>query len=117
MPKSDGAGGITWAPESGGGGGGASVLDDLLDVDTSGVEDGDVLAFDAGAAVWAPAGSTGGSDPTRVPKLADVRAYNAHASLDEAADLAAYAPSAAPAGSVAGSACACPAPRSASPNP
>ena len=30
------------------------------------------------------------NEPPNSPKLADVRAYNAHASLDEAADLAAY---------------------------
>lgn len=36
------------------------------------------------------AGGGGGSDPTRVPKLADLRAYSANASLDADLDLATY---------------------------
>lgn len=46
-----------------GGGGGASALGDLTDVDTTGVADGDVLAYDSVAGGWvpeAPAGGAGG---------------------------------------------------------
>lgn len=41
-------------------GGGANALDDLTDVDTTGVADGDVLTYDSGASAWVPAASAGG---------------------------------------------------------
>lgn len=43
---------IEWGTVSGGGG--AEDLDDLDDVDTSGVSDGDVLAYDNGTSTWKP---------------------------------------------------------------
>lgn len=43
---------IEWGTVSGGGG--AESLDDLDDVDTSGVSDGQVLAYDNGSSTWKP---------------------------------------------------------------
>lgn len=47
--------GANWNIISASGGGGAEELDDLTDVDTSGVSDGDVLAYDNGTSTWKPA--------------------------------------------------------------
>jgi hypothetical protein len=41
-------------------GGGATALDDLTDVDTTGVADGDVLTYDSATGDWLPAAPTGG---------------------------------------------------------
>src|SRR5690606_28559693 len=43
---------LEWGTVSGGGG--AESLDDLDDVDTSGVSDGQVLAYDNGSSTWKP---------------------------------------------------------------
>lgn len=40
--------------------GGTLALDDLTDVDTTGVADGDVLTYDSGTSEWLPAAPTGG---------------------------------------------------------
>src|SRR5690606_10699367 len=41
-------------------GGGAETLDDLTDVDTTGVADGDALVYDAGSSTWVPGAGSGG---------------------------------------------------------
>lgn len=41
---------LVWATPTGG----AAALDDLTDVDTTGVGDGDVIAFDSGTSTWLP---------------------------------------------------------------
>lgn len=56
--------GSVWADVSAGGGG---ALDDLSDVDTTGLADGDVLTYDSGTSTWiaaAPAGGGGGGTIT-----------------------------------------------------
>src|SRR5690606_26068441 len=40
--------------------GGASALDDLSDVDTSGVQDGDALVYDGDTSSWVPGTGGGG---------------------------------------------------------
>lgn len=46
--------------ELGAAGGGYPAMDDLTDVDTSGVADGDVLVYDSGGSEWVPAAPGGG---------------------------------------------------------
>ena len=43
-------------------GGGAKTLDDLTDVDTTGVADGDALGYDANTTSWVPGGGGGGGN-------------------------------------------------------
>lgn len=62
--------------------------DDQLPVSDTSQGVGDKDATTTIAALRAAIG--GGSDPSRVPKLAVVRAYSSSASLDEEDDLAAY---------------------------
>jgi hypothetical protein len=52
--------GTSWAPANDAGG--ANVLDDLTDVNTSGVTDGQVIKYDALSGEWLPADDDGGSD-------------------------------------------------------
>jgi hypothetical protein len=55
---------LRWIDDTGAttelGGAGAAVLDDLTDVDTTGVADGDVLTYDSGGSEWLPVAPTGG---------------------------------------------------------
>ncbi|HEX7099653.1 MAG TPA: hypothetical protein VF377_10460 [Acidimicrobiia bacterium] len=44
-------------------GGGADTLDDLTDVDTSGVQDGDALVYDGDTNTWGPGEVASGSEP------------------------------------------------------
>lgn len=55
-----------------GSGGGVSVLDDLDDVDTSGVADGDALVFDATYGLWLPVAVSGGGGAQVLDDLDDV---------------------------------------------
>ncbi len=50
------------SPSGVGGGAALPALDDLTDVDTSGVTDGDTIVFDSGTSTWLP--GTGGSGPS-----------------------------------------------------
>jgi hypothetical protein len=62
----------------------AGALDDLTDVDTSGVGDGDVLTYDTGSGEWVA------SAPAAPSALATITAYSANATLHETNDLGAY---------------------------
>jgi hypothetical protein len=66
----------SWAVPAGGGGG-ATTLDDLTDVDTTGLADGDTLLYDLSTSTWRPGagGGTGGDgftafDPFMPPETA-----------------------------------------------
>lgn len=69
-------------------GGGAEVLDDLTDVDTTGVADGDVLVYDADTSTWVPGEGGGGSaNASYSEKVGDTSetTFNIEHSLDSSA--------------------------------
>jgi hypothetical protein len=51
---------ILSSPSGVGGGNALPALDDLTDVDTSGVADGDTIVFDSGTSTWLPGAGGGG---------------------------------------------------------
>lgn len=57
-----GVGRLSQMRPSGGGGSSVAALDDLTDVDTTGVADNDVLTYDSGTSTWGPA--AGGGAPS-----------------------------------------------------
>ena len=67
--------------------GGASALDDLSDVDTSGVQDGDVLVYDADASTWVPGEGGGSSNASYSAKVGDASetTFEIEHSLDSSA--------------------------------
>lgn len=67
-------GGVVTGLQVEAGGGGSIDLDDLADVDLTGVADGDVLTFDSGSSEWVPEAPAGGGGGT-TELLACVR-YN-----------------------------------------
>lgn len=65
-------------------GGGAEVLDDLTDVDTTGVADGDVLVYDADTSTWVPGEASNASYSEKVGDTSETTFNIAH-SLDSSA--------------------------------
>ena len=68
-------------------GGGAEVLDDLTDVDTTGVADGDVLVYDADTSTWVPGEGGGSSNASYSEKVGDASetTFEVEHSLDSSA--------------------------------